>query len=179
MTTRVCVYMGSRPGHLPIWEANAAELGRAIAARGWELVYGGSNVGLMGCCADAALAAGGRVTGVIPTSQMTVEVAHVGLTTLIDVPDMHTRKAKMAELSDGFIALPGGIGTFEELFETWTWRYLNLHHKPIGLLNVNDFFSPLLTFLDQTCDAGFMDWPTRHFAKVDPDPTRLLDMMFD
>lgn len=179
MTTRICVYMGARLGDSPMWGEAAEALGRAIAQRGWELVYGGSHVGLMGRCADAALAAGGRVTGVIPIAQMSHEVAHQGLTELIDVPDMHARKARMAELSDGFIALPGGIGTLEELFETWTWRYLHIHDKPIGLLNVNAFYTPLLAFLDHACNAGFMDLPTRQATKVESTPERLLDTLFD
>ncbi|ANF56921.1 TIGR00730 family Rossman fold protein [Halotalea alkalilenta] len=174
----VCVYLGSRDGASPAWGEVAERVGRKIAERGWRLVYGGGRVGLMGRCADGAIAAGGEVIGVIPNALVEREAAHLGLTELIKVPDMHTRKARMSELSDGFIALPGGIGTFEELFEMWTWLYLGIHAKPVGLLNVDGFYDKLLSFLDDTVSAGFLATSTRQGLADDDDIDRLLDRMF-
>jgi hypothetical protein len=153
---RLCVFCGSSTGRDPAYAASAAQVGRILAERGIGLVYGGGRVGLMGVLADAALAAGGEVIGVIPQALLDREVGHLGLTELRVVDSMHTRKALMSELSDGFIALPGGIGTLEELFEVWTWAQLGLHRKPCGLLNVDGFFTPLVDFLDRQVAAGFI-----------------------
>lgn len=154
-------------------------MGEAIAARGWRLVYGGGNVGLMGAVADAALANGAEVVGVIPERLLTLEVAHTGLSELVVVQTMHQRKQRMAELSQGFVALPGGIGTFEELFEVWTWRHLGYHQHPIGLLNVQGFFDGLLSFLAQTETAGFTDASQHAMLSVESDARALLDGMAD
>ncbi|MFC0268919.1 LOG family protein [Kushneria aurantia] len=174
----ICVYMGSRSGHQPHWQAAAEAMGAAIAERGWRLIYGGGRTGLMGACASAALNAGGEVVGVIPDHLVAREVAHEGLTKLLRVPDMHTRKAQMAARSDAFIVLPGGIGTFEEFFETWTWRYLGLHQKPVGVLNHERFFDPLLQFLDNTVSAGFLDDTTRASLISADSCDALLDRLF-
>lgn len=153
----VCVYCGSRHGVRPEYTAAARAMGQAIGERGWRLVYGGGNVGLMGEVADATLAAGGTVLGVIPERLLQREVGHHGLTELVVVQNMHQRKMRMAEEADAFVALPGGIGTFEELFEMWSWRHLGYHDKPLGLLEVQGFWAPLVGFLRGTVAAGFMD----------------------
>ena len=150
------MFAGSSPGARLEYRAAALSLGRTLANRHIGLVYGGARIGLMGAVADAALAAGGRVTGVIPGALAEKEIAHTGLTDLRVVQSMHERKAMMAELADGFVALPGGIGTLEEFFEIWTWGQLGLHHKPFGLLNVAGFFDPLLAFLDRLADQRFV-----------------------
>ena len=173
----VCVYCGSRFGASPAFLEAAQALGQAIAARGWRLVYGGGNVGLMGATADAALAAGGHVVGVIPERLMNREVGHRGLTELHVVQTMHERKRLMAELADAFIALPGGIGTLEELFEVWTWRHLGYHDQPIGLLNVGGFYDPLLAFMNHTREAGFVDDLQQAMLTVSADPQDLLDRL--
>ncbi|HVM51439.1 MAG TPA: TIGR00730 family Rossman fold protein [Candidatus Acidoferrum sp.] len=144
---RVCVFCGSSPGSLPDYAAAARDCGTVLAQRGLTLVYGGGNVGLMGLVADAALAAGGEVIGVIPRRMVARELAHGSLTTLIPVKTMHERKQRMADLADAFLALPGGIGTMEELFEAFTWLQLGLHRKPVGLLNVAGYYDSLLQFL--------------------------------
>lgn len=174
---RICVFCGSSPGRLPAYAEAAAGLGRLLAERGIGLVYGGATVGTMGVLADAALAAGGEAHGVIPTQLFEREVAHQGLTTLYEVADMHQRKAKMAELSDGFIALPGGAGTLEELFEVWTWSQLGLHSKPIGLLDVEGYFGRLTPFLDHLVAEEFLRPQSRAALHVDADPDALLDKM--
>jgi uncharacterized protein (TIGR00730 family) len=171
----VCVFCGSNFGARPAYAEAAAELGRTIAGRGLRLVYGGSNVGLMGVLADAALAAGGTVIGVMPLALIEREIAHSGLTELHTVGSMHERKAKMADLSDGFISLPGGAGTMEEMFEVWTWAQLGHHRKPVGILNVAGFFDKLLQFLDQQRDEKFMRKEHREMLLVDTDGGRLLD----
>ena len=153
---RLCVFCGSNSGAAPEYGLTAAELGAALARRGIGLVYGGSNVGLMGTLADAALAGGGEVIGVIPHSLVIREVAHRGLTDLRVVETMHQRKALMADLADGFIALPGGYGTFDELCEILTWAQLGIHSKPVGLLNVLGYWDPFLKFLDHSVEAGFL-----------------------
>ncbi|MEZ5611717.1 MAG: TIGR00730 family Rossman fold protein [Rhodocyclaceae bacterium] len=153
---RICVFCGSRFGVRPAYREAAEGLGRLLAARGIELVYGGGNVGLMGAVADACLAAGGAVTGVIPQALMEWEVGHTGLSRLEVVDSMHTRKARMAELSDGFIALPGGLGTFEELFEMLTWAQLGFHGKPVALLDVEDYYAPLAAMVARGVSEGFM-----------------------
>ncbi len=152
----LCVFCGSRAGLRPEYPAAARELGTLLARRGIGLVYGGGNVGLMGIVADACLAAGGQVTGVIPQALMEWEVGHLQLTRLEVVDSMHTRKARMAELADGFMALPGGLGTFEELFEILTWAQLGFHAKPVALLNVAGYFAPLLAMMERGIEEGFM-----------------------
>ncbi|XKE45092.1 TIGR00730 family Rossman fold protein [Halomonas organivorans] len=159
--SRFCVYLGSREGRDPGFLAAARALGDTLARRGHSLVYGGARVGMMGALADSVMAAGGEVTGVMPDHLVEREQAHHGLTRLIRVRNMHERKASMAAQSDAFIALPGGIGTLEELFEAWTWQYLGLHDKPIGVLDTDGFYAPLLAFLDATVDHGFLDPRTR------------------
>lgn len=152
----VCVFCGSSPSVDQNFLDAAREVGRLLAHQGRKIVYGGGRIGLMGSMADAALEAGGEVIGVIPTALAEKEVAHRGLTDLRMVDSMHERKALMAELADGFLALPGGIGTLEEFFEVWTWGQLGLHQKPFGLLNAGGFFDPLLAFLDQLTAQGFL-----------------------
>jgi uncharacterized protein (TIGR00730 family) len=170
----VCVYCGSRHGARPAYTAAAQALGRAIGAQGWQLVYGGGKVGLMGEVADASLAAGARVVGVIPESLQKLEVGHRGLHELHVVPTMHVRKQMMAERADVFIALPGGIGTLEELYEVWTWRQLGYHDQPIGLLNVDGYFDALLRFMDHTVAEGFLSPEQRANLIVGSDPVALL-----
>lgn len=174
---RVCVFCGSSPGSRPVYGETAARLGRLLAGRGLGLVYGGGSVGLMGIAADAALAAGGEVIGVIPHALVVREVGHTGLSDLRVVDTMHERKALMAELSDGFLALPGGIGTLEEWFEVWTWGQLGLHGKPFGLLNVAGYYDPLLAMLDQMVGERFLRDTHRAMVLVDDDPERLLDRL--
>jgi uncharacterized protein (TIGR00730 family) len=169
------VYCGSRPGEQPAYAQAAAAVGAEIARRGWQLVYGGGRAGLMGMVADAALRAGAPVIGVIPRSLMEREVGHAGLSELHVVETMHQRKRLMAERSDAFIALPGGIGTFEELFEVWTWRQLGYHDKPVGLLNAGGYYDGLLAFLGQTVTQGFVAAPQHALLQVDDAPARLLD----
>ena len=158
MTTlrSLCVYCGSKPGNDPRHEADAAELGRLMAQAGVRLVYGGGSVGLMGTVADSVLAHGGEVFGVIPKGLFTTEIGHPGLTELVEVGSMHERKALMAAEADAFIALPGGLGTLEELAEIATWSQLGIHAKPVGVLDVDGFWQPLLQFLDSAADAGFI-----------------------
>lgn len=174
---RVCVFCGSSTGTRPVYADAAREMGRLLAGRGIGLVYGGGNVGLMGILADAVLAAGGEVIGVIPQALADREVAHTGITTLHVVDSMHTRKAMMAELSDAFVALPGGVGTFEEFFEAVTWTQLGLHRKPCALLNVDEFYTPLVTFIDRAVSDGFIKPVHRASIVVDSDPVRLLDTL--
>lgn len=153
---RVCVFCGSRQGNRPAYVEAARQLGLQLAERQIELVYGGGKVGLMGVLADACLAAGGSVVGVIPRALMEWEVGHEGLTRLEIVDSMHTRKARMAEQADGFIALPGGMGTFEELFEILTWAQLGFHAKPVALLDVEGYYGPLVQMLERGVSEGFM-----------------------
>ncbi|MFZ5547562.1 MAG: TIGR00730 family Rossman fold protein [Pseudomonadota bacterium] len=174
---RVCVYCGSRFGASPAFRSAAEAVGREIGSRGWGLVYGGGNVGLMGAVADAALAVGAEVLGVIPERLVGLEVGHRGLTTLHVVETMHERKRLMAELADVFVALPGGIGTFEELFEVWTWRHLGYHDQPIGLLNIDGFYDPLLAFMRQTQAAGFVDAAQQGMLTIGTEPVELLDRL--
>ena len=174
---RIGVFCGSTSGNRPEFAEAARALARAMAARGHGLVYGGGNVGLMGVVADAMLAAGGEVVGVIPHSLMTREIGHTGVTTLHVVDSMHERKALMADLADAFIALPGGIGTFEEWFEAVTWTQLGLHRKPYGLFDVNEFFAPLLGFLDHAVTEGFIRHEYRDLLVVDTQPAELIRRM--
>ena len=153
---RICVFCGARDGRAPSWRNAATELGTAIAASGVELVYGGGGRGMMGAVADAALAAQGRVIGVIPRDLFQREFLHEGLAELHAVDDMLERKALMAKLSDGFISLPGGIGTMDELFEMWTWTQLGIHDKPSVLLNVDGYYDSLIAFLDEMTGAGYL-----------------------
>jgi uncharacterized protein (TIGR00730 family) len=173
----VCVYCGSRPGDSPAFADAARRTGQLIAERGWRLVYGGGSSGLMGIVADGALAAGGQVTGVIPRSLMEREFGHFGLQELQVVETMHERKRLMAERADAFLALPGGIGTFEELFEVWTWKQLGYHDKPVGLLDVEGYYRPLRNFLGSARDHGFMTTEVLDLLCTDDDPGRLLDRL--
>ena len=173
----VCVYCGSRPGNDPLFTAAAMAIGRDIGERGWRLVYGGGRAGLMGTLADATLAAGGRVFGVIPQTLMSREVGHTGLSELRVVETMHERKQLMAGAADVFIALPGGIGTFEELFEVWTWRQLGYHDKPVGLLNVAGYYDGLLNFLDHSLNSGLLSAEQRELLQVDTDAAALLQRL--
>ena len=173
----ICVYCGSSPGRLPAYADGARALARALLARDIGLVYGGASIGLMGVVADTVLAGGGRVVGVIPQALARKEVAHTGLTELIVTASMHERKMHMAELSDGFIALPGGIGTFEELFEIWTWAQLGIHAKPVGLLNVAGYFDALITFLDHAAQEQFLKANQRQMLLTDSDAPALLASM--
>jgi len=172
---RVAVFCGSARGTRPLYAEAAAALGRLLAERGLGLVYGGGNVGLMGVVADAVLAAGGEVEGVIPEAMMKWEVGHPGLTRLHVVDSMHQRKAMMAELADAFIALPGGIGTMDETFEIWTWAQLGLHAKPLGFLDVGGFYATLHDFLDHMTGEGFLKPRHRAMVAVESDAARLLD----
>lgn len=170
----VCVYCGSRPGLDAAFAQAANTVGRLIGQSGGQLVYGGGRAGLMGIVADAALAAGATVVGVIPQALMERELGHRGLTELHVVQTMHERKQMMAERSDAFLALPGGIGTLEELFEVWTWQQLGYHDKPVGLLNVAGYYDRLLGFLDETGRQGFVPTAQRELLQVDADPAALL-----
>ncbi|MEL6977699.1 MAG: TIGR00730 family Rossman fold protein [Pseudomonadota bacterium] len=174
---RLCVFCGSSKGVDPRRRETARALGAALAERGVGLVYGGASIGLMGAVADGALAAGGEVIGVLPRALFQHEVAHQRLTALHETNGMHERKAMMAELSDGFIALPGGLGTLEELFEVWTWAQLGVHAKPIGLLNDGDFYSPLLRFLDHVGEAGFLRPGHRELLLVESEIGPLLQRL--
>jgi len=172
---RICVFCGSSPGTDPRHLEAAREMGRTLAQRGLGLVYGGGSVGLMGAVADAALEAGAEVIGVIPQVLQIRELAHKRLTTLHVVGSMHERKALMAELSDGFVALPGGMGTLEELAEVLTWAQLGLHARPVGLLDVAGYYRPLAEFFDRAVGAGFLRPAHRQLLLVDDQPGALLD----
>ncbi|MEQ1870076.1 MAG: TIGR00730 family Rossman fold protein [Vicinamibacterales bacterium] len=174
---RVCVFAGSSPGVRQDYRHAAAALGHTIAARGMDIVYGGAHVGLMGAVADAVLAGGREVVGVIPEALVARELAHGGLTELRIVQTMHERKAVMADLADAFIALPGGWGTLEEFFEVLTWAQLRIHAKPCGLLNVAGYFDPLLTFLDHTITEGFVREAQRPMVTSAETPEALLDAL--
>ena len=171
----VGVFCGSNLGGDPAFAEAAARLGRLLAERGLTLVYGGARIGLMGVIADAALGAGGEVHGVIPTGLVDKELAHTGLTRLDVVTTMHERKARMAELSDGFIALPGGAGTLDEMAEIWTWAQLGLHQKPIGFLNVGGYFNHLLAFIDHAVANALVKRENAEMLLCDSDPAALLD----
>lgn len=179
MIKTLCVFCGSSPGVDPAHADAARALGAALAAAGIDLVYGGGKVGLMGIVADAAMAAGSRAIGVIPRALADLEVAHHGLSQLHIVGSMHERKAMMADMSDGFIALSGGIGTFEELFEIWTWGQLGDHRKPVALLNIAGFYDKLIGFLDDVVTAGFLRDQHRAMLMVDSDPAALVTRMRD
>lgn len=174
---RVCVFCGSSPGLKPAYLEATVRLAEALAGRGIGLVYGGAHVGLMGVLADSMLGFGGDVIGVIPRSLVEWEVAHTGLPDLRVVETMHERKALMVELADGFIALPGGMGTLEEFCEVLTWVQLGLHNKPCGVLNVDAFFAPLLTFFDHMVDQRFLRTEYRAAIASETDPDLLLDRL--
>ncbi|WP_299316855.1 TIGR00730 family Rossman fold protein [uncultured Halomonas sp.] len=174
---RFCVYLGAREGNDPRFIETARRLGRELAGRGHTLVYGGARIGLMGAMADAAMAAGGEVIGVMPDHLVAREQAHHGLTELIRVRNMHERKSSLAAHADAFIVLPGGIGTLEEFFEAWTWHYLGLHDKPIGVLDCDGFYRPLLEFLDSTVEHGFLNAHTRDELLDAAEPAELLDLL--
>lgn len=173
----VCVYCGSSSGINPVYSDVAKALGRALVKQNLSLVYGGGHVGLMGIVADAVLEAGGDVTGVIPKALMDTEVGHDHLTRLLVVKDMHERKALMAEHADGFITMPGGIGTLEELFETLTWAQLGFHEKPIGLLNVAGFYDPLIEFLNHQTSQGFLRAEHKDLLLVETEPDSLIEQL--
>jgi uncharacterized protein (TIGR00730 family) len=172
---RLCVFSGSSPGAHPDYAEATAALGRALAGERIGIVYGGASVGLMGTVADAALAAGGEVVGVIPQSLVDREIAHPGLSELHVAQSMHERKALMADLSDGFVALPGGTGTLDELFEVYTWTQLGLHAKPLGLLDVRGYWASLVAFLDHAVAERFLTAEHREMLVVADGPEALLD----
>lgn len=174
---RICVYCGSSVGDKSEFTDAARDLGTLFSQREIELVFGGGSVGLMGVLADAVLAAGGRVTGVIPKGLRTEELAHEGVSEMIVVDSMHARKQRMVELSDAFIAMPGGIGTLDELFETFTWLQLGIHNKPVGLLNVAGYYDPLLAFLRQMSDRQFLSEKHLGCLSVESDANRLLEKL--
>ncbi|NMM10108.1 MAG: TIGR00730 family Rossman fold protein [Polaromonas sp.] len=175
----VCVYCGSRPGNTPEFAAVARHVGTWIGAHGGQLVYGGGRNGLMGIMADAALAAGARVIGVIPKALVEKEWAHTGCTELLIVENMHERKRIMAERADAFLALPGGIGTLEEFFEVWTWRQLGYHDKPVGLLNMSGYFDSLLVFLHSAVEADFMNPWQIDLIRIGSDAELLLEALVE
>lgn len=173
----VCVFCGSSPGARPVYMDAARRLGEAIAVRGLSVVYGGANNGLMGAVADGAIALGGKVVGVLPGFMTAREIAHKGLTELVMVGSMHERKARMAELSDAFVALPGGFGTMDELFETLTWSQLGLHKKPCALLDVDGYYAPLVAFLDHATREGLLRPEYRAMLFVERETEALLDRL--
>jgi len=177
VTKTICVYCGANAGVSPVYAEAARALGRALVDQNLALVYGGGKVGLMGIIADAVLAAGGEATGVIPTALVEREVGHTGLTRQFIVKDMHERKAMMASLSDGFIAMPGGMGTLEELFEMLTWSQLGIHAKPIGLLNVGGFYDGLIDFIAHASAQGFIRPQHAALMRSESDPEALLKLL--
>jgi uncharacterized protein (TIGR00730 family) len=174
---RICVFCGTNAGARPEYGAAARALGKLLAEEGIELVYGGASVGIMGELADAVHEHGGHVTGIIPQQLMQKEAAHTGIPDLIVVASMHQRKSQMADMSDGFIALPGGIGTLEGFFEILTWAQLGIHRKPSGLLNVAGYFDELIRFLDRAVAEGFLAQEHRAAIMVESDPRRLLERL--
>jgi uncharacterized protein (TIGR00730 family) len=174
---RICVFAGSSTGARTKYLQQAKRLGTLLAARNIGLVYGGASVGLMGAIADSVLEVHGEVIGVIPKMLAARELAHTRLSDLRIVESMHERKAAMSRLSDGFIAIPGGIGTLEELFEVWTWAQLGEHAKPCALLNTDNYYAPLLTLVDRMVDEGFLQPATRQMLLIESEPERLLDRM--
>lgn len=174
---RIAVFCGANTGLRPAFKDAATHLGQRLAARGLGLVYGGASIGLMGAVADGARSAGGDVIGVIPRALMAREIAHPHLADLRVVDSMHERKALMTELADGFIALPGGIGTLEEFFEVWTWAHLGLHAKPCALLNIDGFYDTLHAFIDHVDASGFLRGGVREMVLLDADADRLIDAM--
>ncbi|MDB4880555.1 MAG: lysine decarboxylase [Gemmatimonadetes bacterium] len=177
MLHTICVFCAANPGGDPAYLAQARAMGEYLASSGRRVVYGGGRTGLMGALAEGALGAGGEVVGIMPKHLVDREVAHTGLTELHVVTSMHERKALLATLSDGFLAMPGGLGTMEELFEIWTWGQLGLHRKPYGLLEVAGFYAPLLAFLDHAVAEGFIRQAYRDLLVVDSDPASLVARM--
>lgn len=177
LVKRICVFCGSSIGASPVYAEAARAMAIELVSRQIEIVYGGGNVGLMGILADAAMAAGGRIIGVIPRALAAREIAHTRLTELRVVDSMHERKATMADLSDGFVALPGGFGTFEELFEVVTWTQLGVHRKPFGLLNVARFYDPLIAFLDHATEERFIRPEHRALVAHDSIPAPLIERL--
>jgi uncharacterized protein (TIGR00730 family) len=175
---KLCVFCGSKSGDREIYAHNTRRLGKVMAQRGLGLIYGGGHIGLMGILADAVLAGGGEAIGVIPKGMMDAELAHTKLTQLHIVDTMHQRKAMMADLADGFAALPGGFGTADELFEILTWAQLRYHAKPVGLLNVAGFFDPLLAWLDRAVEEGFLKPKHRKLLIDASEPEELLDRIW-
>lgn len=175
---KVCVFCGSKPGVKSEYQEAAQSLALQLVERNIGLVYGGASVGIMGMLANHVLAGGGNVTGVIPQQLVEMEIAHLGLSQQHIVADMHTRKAMMSDLSDAFIALPGGLGTLEELFEALTWAQLKIHSKPIGLLNVTGYYDHLLSFLDHGLEQGYIKQDHRDLLRVADQPGALLDSLF-
>lgn len=173
----LCVFCGSSPGHDPVYTSTARDVGRLLARQGIGVVYGGGRTGMMGAVAEAALAAGGTVLGIIPEALLRREIAHEGLTELRVVRSMHERKQMMADESDGFLALPGGFGTFEEFCEILTWAQLGIHAKPCGLLNVAGYYDPLIALFDRAVAEGFLRKRHRALVVADTDPARLLAAM--
>jgi len=171
----ICVYCGSSRGRVDAYSDAARLLAQAMVERGIRLIYGGASVGIMGVVADEVLRLGGEAVGVIPEALMRKELAHTKLTALHVTPSMHARKTLMAELADGFVALPGGIGTLEEIFEIWTWAQLGLHHRPCGALNVSGYFDALIAFLDHATGEQFVRSEHRHMLVVESEPNALLD----
>jgi len=174
---RLCVFCGSNLGFSSRYQSGARGLALQIVSRRWGLVYGGTSVGLMGVVANTVLAEGGQVTGVLPSMLAVPELQHAGVSDMRIVPSMHARKALMSELSDAFVALPGGYGTFEELLEIITWTQLGIHRKPIGLLNTDGFYQPLLDLIDHSVREGFIRAEQRHLLVADDDPAKLLDRL--
>jgi uncharacterized protein (TIGR00730 family) len=174
---RICVFCGTNPGSRPEYGAAARELGQILAEQEIELVYGGASVGIMGELADSVQEHGGHVTGIIPQQLMEKEAAHTGIRNLIVVASMHQRKSQMADMSDGFVALPGGIGTLEGFFEILTWAQLGIHSKPSGILNVAGYFDHLTRFLDHAVQEGFLTREHRGAIIMEADPRRLLERM--
>lgn len=177
MLRTICVFCAANPGFDRVFAERATAMGAFLASSGRRLVYGGGRTGLMGALAEGALAGGGEVIGVMPRHLVDREVAHTGLTELRVVSSLHERKAMLADLADGFVAMPGGLGTLEELFEVWTWGQLGLHRKPYGLLEVNGFYAPLLGFLDHAVASGFVRPEYRGTLVVDEDPASLIERM--
>ncbi len=173
----VCVFCGSSDAVASVYFSAARQMGHVLAERGLLLIYGGGRTGLMGAVADGALEAGGEVIGVIISSMNTEALAHAGLTRMETLPDMHARKRRMHELSDGYIALPGGFGTWDELFEALTWAQVGVHEKPVGLLNVNDYYAPLLAAIDHAVQEGFVLREHRDALHSASDPAELLELM--
>jgi len=173
--TSLCVYCGSSRGRIETYASAACTLAQAMVERNIRLVFGGGRVGIMGAVADEVLRLGGKAIGVIPEALKRKELAHTGLTELHVTESMHARKTKMAELADAFVALPGGIGTFEEIFEVWTWAQLGFHNKPCGLLNVAGYYDGLIAFLDHAADEQFVRADQRKMLVVESEPTALLD----
>ncbi|HVI50039.1 MAG TPA: TIGR00730 family Rossman fold protein [Candidatus Sulfotelmatobacter sp.] len=173
----LCVFCGSSAGRNEAYVKAAANVGRLLAERGITLIYGGGSLGLMGACAEACLGAGGKVVGVIPKHLMRMDVGHLDLTALHVVDSMHERKAMMAELSNGFIVLPGGIGTMEEFFEIWTWGQLGIHRKPFGVLNVNGYYDALFLFITTMVEQGFLKSAQATMTQLSEDPVMLLDAL--